>query len=132
MGKDTLNEAVLAALDSDGKLSCAAAFRIAKELDVAPLQVGQAANDLEVRLNRCQLGLFGYGPKAEGRHKIVEPADDVEAELAQAIQDSQSDGKLDCQAVWDIAASMRIPKMNVAAAAETLGVKISRCQLGAF
>ena len=132
MGKDTLNEAVLAALDSDGKLSCAAAFRIAKELDVAPLQVGQAANDLEVRLNRCQLGLFGYGPKAEGRHKIVEPADEVEAELTQVIQDSLSDGKLDCQAVWEIAASMRIPKMNVAAAAETLGVKISRCQLGAF
>jgi hypothetical protein len=132
MVNEAVKEAVQVALDSEGKLSCAAAFRIARELDVSPGQIGQVADGLEVRLNRCQLGLFGYGPKAEGRHKIVEPADDVEEGLAQAIQDSLRNGELGCDAAWEIAAAMRIPKMKVAAAAETLGIKISRCQLGAF
>ena len=132
MTRETVLEAVRAGLDSEGKLSCAAAFRITKELDAEPLEVGQAADAIEVRLNRCQLGLFGYGPKAEGRHKIVEPAAEVETGLAQAIRDGLSEGKLTCRAAWEIAAAMRIPKMHVAAAAETLEVKISPCQLGAF
>ena len=132
MANDALKEAVRAALDSEGKLSCAAAFRITREMDVSPSQVGQLADALEVRLNRCQLGLFGYGPKAEGRHKIVKPAEEVEEELAKAIRDGLGNGELSCEVAWEIADLMRIPKMHVAAAAETLGIKISRCQLGAF
>lgn len=119
-------------LDSEGMLPCAAAFRVAEELGVEPLLVGQTADEMGVRLNRCQLGLFGYGPKAEGRHKIVRPADVVEPALAQAIQDSLSQGRLSCQSAWEIAAALGIPKMDVSAAAEALGIRIARCQLGAF
>ncbi|HID89827.1 MAG TPA: hypothetical protein EYP52_09005, partial [Anaerolineae bacterium] len=97
-----------------------------------PLEVGQTADALGIRLNRCQLGLFGYGPKAEGRHKIVQPAETVEPGLAQAIRDNLVEGKLPCRAAWDIASALRIPKMDVSAAAEALGIKITRCQLGAF
>lgn len=119
-------------LDTDGMLSCAAAFQVARELDIEPLAVGQAADRLEIRLNRCQLGLFGYGPKAEGRHKIVRPATVVEPGLAQAIRDGLREGRLPCETAWEIAEALRIPKMNVAAAAEALGIKIVHCQLGAF
>lgn len=40
----------------EGKLRCAAAFRIAEELDMTPLAVGQTADALEVRLARCNWG----------------------------------------------------------------------------
>ena len=53
----------------DGQLRCATAFGVAGELGVQPLAVGLAANELDVALSHCQLGLFGYGPKAEGKHK---------------------------------------------------------------
>jgi len=129
---EPLAKAIRDRLDEEGMLSCARAFRIAEELEVEPLEVGQAADALEIRLNRCQLGLFGYGPKAEGRHKIVRPMERVEPGLAQAIQDSLVEGKLPCRVAWEIASALRIPKMDVAAAAEALGVKIVRCQLGAF
>lgn len=42
----------------DGKLPCAIAFKIAKELKVGPRDVGEAANRSSVKISRCQLGCF--------------------------------------------------------------------------
>ena len=112
----------------EGMLSCAAAFRIAKDLGVTPLAVGQAADALDVRLARCQLGLFGYGePKS-----IVKPAEEVSPELEQAIREGLILGRLPCPVVWAIAVRFGMPKMHVANAAEKLEVRIGQCQLDAF
>jgi len=42
----------------DGRLPCAIAFKIAKELKVRPRDVGDAANRLSVKISGCQLGCF--------------------------------------------------------------------------
>ena len=42
----------------DGKLPCAVAFKIAKELKVSPREVGKAANKLAIKISNCQLGCF--------------------------------------------------------------------------
>jgi hypothetical protein len=42
----------------DGRLPCAVAFKIAKELKVSPRDVGDAANRLSVKISSCQLGCF--------------------------------------------------------------------------
>jgi len=42
----------------NGRLPCAAAFRIAKKLKVSPRQVGDAANRLKIKIASCQLGCF--------------------------------------------------------------------------
>ncbi|MFC2066528.1 hypothetical protein ACFLUO_05655 [Chloroflexota bacterium] len=42
----------------NGKLSCAVAFKIAKELKVSPGEVGEAANKLSIKICSCQLGCF--------------------------------------------------------------------------
>ena len=47
---------------SDGKISCAAAFKVASKLKVTPHEVGFTIDLLEVPVIKCQLGLFGYGP----------------------------------------------------------------------
>jgi hypothetical protein len=113
---------------SEGKLRCADAFLIAEELAVMPLDVGEAADELEVRLARCQLGLFGYGdPK-----RIVKPAERVAPMLEQAIREGLVGGRLPCAEAWAIAARLEIPKLEVANAAEKLDIRISQCQLGAF
>ncbi len=129
---ERIADAIRRHLDTEGMLSCAAAFRVAEELGVEPLEVGRAADEMGVRLNRCQLGLFGYGPKVEGRHKIVRPAETVEPGLAQAIHDGLTEGRLPCRVAWEIAGTLGIPRMDVSAAAEALGIRIARCQLGAF
>ncbi len=42
----------------EGKLPCAVAFKIAKEMKISPGNVGEAANRLSVKISRCQLGCF--------------------------------------------------------------------------
>lgn len=112
----------------EGTLSCAEALRIAEELGVAPLAVGQAADAAGVRLVRCQLGLFGYG-----EHKrVVRPAESVSPELEQAIRERLIEGRLPCATAWAIAERLGLARMEVSNAAERLGIHIKPCQLGAF
>ena len=55
---DTELEKKIEASLVDGKLFCAVAFKIAKELKVSPREVGKAADSLGVRIAGCQLGCF--------------------------------------------------------------------------
>ena len=42
----------------DGRLPCAVAFQIAREVKVSPREVGEAVNRLSVKICTCQLGCF--------------------------------------------------------------------------
>ena len=126
-----MDEKIAAAIErraKNGELRCAEAFRIAEDLGVTPLAVGQTANELDVRLARCQLGLFGHGPQKS----ITEPAEEVPPDLEQAIREGLIVGRLPCAVAWAIAARFGMPKLHVANAAEGLEVRIGQCQLGAF
>ncbi len=47
----------------EGQLPCAVAFQIAKTLHVPLRKVGDAANELGIKIVDCQLGCFGGGKK---------------------------------------------------------------------
>jgi hypothetical protein len=113
---------------SEGGIPCAVAFRIASDLNVTPGLVGKTADMLELRLKKCQLGLFGYEPNK----RIVKPAEAVSKELEARIQKGLTEGRLSCKTAWEIAEESGLTKMAVAAACEHLGLKITACQLGAF
>ena len=83
---------------------------------------------LEIRIIRCQMGIFGYEPEK----KVVKPTENVPDELERAIRDKLADGKLTCALAWEVTRTLKIPKMNVSSACEKLGIKIKLCQLGAF
>jgi len=129
---ESMAEAVQKALKG-GQLPCASAFAIAERLGVEPLHVGQEADALGVRLSKCQLGLFGYGSKAEGTHRRVKPMKDIPPDLAGAIRAAvDEDGKLSCAAAWCVANELGVAKRRVSDAAEGMGVRLVQCQLGAF
>jgi hypothetical protein len=113
---------------SEGKISCAAAFKIANDHGVSPLQVGFTIDVLEIPLTKCQLGLFGYNP----RKGFVKPADSVSSGLEDAIRQALVNDRLSCAAAWEIAERLGMGKMDVTAACEALRVKIASCQLGSF
>jgi hypothetical protein len=113
---------------SNRKISCSAAHKIAKDLNVSPAEVGFTTDILEIRIVKCQLGLHGFYPEK----RIVKPAENVSQTLKEAIRDSIADGKLECAAAWDIAKRLGIARMDVSSACEGLKIKISSCQLGAF
>jgi len=48
----------------DGRLPCARAFELAKELDVPVSRIGKACDEMGVKITNCQLGCFGR--KGEG------------------------------------------------------------------
>ena len=126
-----LNPAIADAVrkaSSDGKVTCAAAFRIVREMALSPRDVGVAIDLLETRIAKCQLGLYGYEPQS----RILKPADHVSDELKHAIEDALVDGRITCVGCWDIAKRLSCAKMHVAEACEAMHVKISQCQLGSF
>ena len=63
--------------------------------------------------------------KIDGNLKI----DDA---LAAAIRARLRDGRLPCAAAFAIAEELGIPRSEVGRAADALGIRLSRCQLGAF
>lgn len=113
---------------NNNELSCAHAEAIARDTATTLAEVGINLDLLEMRIGKCQLGLFGYNPTS----KAVKPATNVSPELTAAIQNALSNERLPCAAAWAIAASLGIPRMAVARACETLEIKIKPCQLGAF
>ena len=136
------------------KLPCAAAFAIAKAQGVPPRLVGQTADALQVRLCRCQLGLFGYPGKTgwdipiDGNRPITEhpTPEGLKSALceaaggaagAQSDSDAQSSvtgakGQLTCAQAWALATHFNTSKMLVGYLANQLGIHIVVCQLGAF
>ena len=42
----------------DGKIACAAAFRLADELGLSRKDLGQLLNELKIKIIQCQLGCF--------------------------------------------------------------------------
>lgn len=111
-----------------GEISCAAAFKIAGDLEASPLEVGFTIDVLEIPITKCQLGLFGYNPDS----KFIKPAESVSSELEDAIHQALVDNRLTCIAAWEIAERLGLGKMDVASACEALKIKIASCQLGTF
>ncbi len=120
-------EAVKAKTTKEG-IACTDATNVALTQGRSMSDVGRVIDLLEITIIKCQLGLFGYHP---GR-KIVKPMPSVDPKMEAAIKNRLSQGTLSCQAAWEIADSFGLPRMTVASACETLGIKIIACQLGAF
>ncbi|MDN5344789.1 MAG: hypothetical protein PWQ18_901 [Clostridia bacterium] len=57
--QETIQAAVKeAAASHGGKLPCAVAQEVARRLQVPMREVGQAADDLKIKIIQCQLGCF--------------------------------------------------------------------------
>jgi len=125
---DTVEEYV-----EDGMLACDDAHQVAEKLGISPLQVGDAVNqDSRFRFSRCQLGLFGYGPKPQGLHKVVLKATHIPEDIGAAIDAQTVSGRISCQAVWDLAKEFHYPRLAMANMIETKGLQVTPCQLGCF
>lgn len=110
------------------ELPCALAFEIAKTLEVTPQAIGKTADLMNLRLVKCQLGLFGYGPEK----KIVRAQTCDNDRLGAAIEAAMADGRVSCRQAWDIAAGLNLRKLTVSGVCEGMNLKVKPCQLGAF
>jgi hypothetical protein len=113
------------------ELACAMGEKISKELKVDISEVGITADLLEMKIKKCQLGLFGWGKKAN-HGKDIQAAKSVSVEMKKALQAVAENGAVTCAALWAIADHLGIERKEVSTACDTLGLKIRACQLGTF
>jgi hypothetical protein len=119
-------------VEDDGRVTCAAMHRIARKLGVEPLEVGGAATEADIHASQCQLGLFGHSARGQGKGRIVRGDVDVSDELAEHMRSAVVGGRLPCAAAWDIATELKLSRLDLGNAAETLDIPIAPCQLGFF
>lgn len=112
----------------NNSMSCKKAEEIAGALGFSLEETGRTIDILNIKINKCQLGLFGYGET----QKIVQPAKEITPELKESITAALQNERLSCLAAWEIAGKLNISRTKVAAACEALNIKIKPCQLGAF
>jgi hypothetical protein len=111
-----------------GEMACGDANRIAGSMKIDLKEVGVALDLMEIRIAKCQLGLFGHSKN----DKPIKPAKIIKTDMEEAIREALVDGRLSCKAAWDIAARFGVPKVRIASLCEAFKIKIKPCQLGAF
>ena len=116
----------------DGKLPCAVAHYIADSLGLSPRAVGEVADEIKASFSMCQLGAFGYGRKGQSCYKLFGRPVEVPQEVLERIRAKASDGKVGCQDLWEIADSCGVTRVEAGNAADSLDLKITMCQIGAF
>ncbi|MCK5542460.1 MAG: hypothetical protein KAI40_07180 [Desulfobacterales bacterium] len=114
----------------DEKIPCQKIHAVANELSRIPIQVGIQADLIELRLNCCQLGLFGWEKESSG--KLIDKNIQINDILEEALDKSAKDNRITCSDCWDIAKNLKIKKLDIGSACEKKGIKIKKCQLGAF
>ncbi len=125
---DSALASALQGLTEKGEIACADVFKVVSELGVSSSEAGKAVDLLNIKLIKCQLGLYGYSPE----RIIIKPAENVSQELESMIRNNLVEERLPCAHAWKIAADLKMKKMDVSSAAEALKIKIKPCQLGAF
>jgi hypothetical protein len=117
----------------NGRLSCAAACAAAREIDVAPIEIGRTADRLRIRLDRCELGLFGYARHTKGWDGAGVASLPVPYGLEDALKTAGAGrGEVSCERLCQEAARFSAPLLQVGWLADRLGLKIGDCPLGAF
>lgn len=112
------------------RLPCLSAHYAANKLRITALEVGEAADNADVRISRCQLGLFGF--EEFGEKRFTGCVATIPSELRDAIASSASADTVPCVEAWGIADDLGIPRLLVGAAANEMGIRVAGCQLGCF
>ncbi|MBI9106316.1 MAG: hypothetical protein JEZ04_06175 [Spirochaetales bacterium] len=127
-----LNERAAAALKKrvhEGRISCNAAHEAAAAAGIKAEAVGRALDLMEVRINGCQLGLFGH--KTDRGKADLSPREDAE-QLRMAVKARADEDGISCLSLWEAAAEAGSPKIHAAAVCEAENIRVHSCQLGAF
>ena len=111
-----------------GYLPCAVAFRIAKEIQIPKVAVGEMTDRLGIRIMNCQIGCF----KVDKTIHDNTAHEDLDDGIVSKLNALKENNELTCANVFDLAQQLKSTPMVIADAANLRDLRIQNCQLGCF
>ena len=115
-----LQEAIRNTLNSEGKLTCADAYKVSAKTKTPIGKVGQTAKDMGIRISDCGLGQFGKLEKGEYSKVVYD-------RLKPHLND---DNKVVCKIARDVARGIGLK--TVRGTLEVKNIDVTYCELGCF
>lgn len=107
-------------LDEEGKLSCLKAFKVARLIGIADIDMSDACKSENIKITNCELGVFG---------KIK--FQDAESAIYNKIaQNFTQDKDVSCKILWEIARESSLRR--VGSTVKFTDIEVINCQLGCF
>lgn len=128
---ESIAKAIREKSPTKNEIACRIAEKIAKELNVSLFEVGITADLMEIKIKNCQLGLFGWGNQPN-HGKDLHPISSIPEDIRKALEEVAENRRVTCASVWAIADRLGKDRKLISTACETLGLKITACQLGTF
>lgn len=118
----TQMDLVLTNLDSDGRLTCLKAFKVAKLIGMKPKDMAEVAKSMNIKISNCELGVFG-------KLQFTQMNEDIYNTL---IKGNRENKKVDCEVAWKMAQEKGSTLKKVASSIKNSDIKVTKCQLGCF
>ncbi len=117
---ETQKNFILTNLDDDGRLTCLKAFKVARLINLKPLQMSDACKSINVKITNCELGVFGKLTFKEAEtaiyHKIA--------------KNFTQNTKVTCKTLWYQAQENTLKR--VGSTVKNSDIEVTYCQLGCF
>lgn len=115
-----LNDEILKNLNEKGRLDCSSAFKLAKKFALEPKELANIANDMQIKIDNCELGQFGSLPKDEADVEILH-------KLEFKLDDKR---RIFCKDARELAKGVGLKKIRSTLKEYKIDVKY--CELGCF
>lgn len=107
-------------LNDDGKINCLDSFKLARELKIEPNEIAKITKKYNIKIDNCELGVFGH-------HKFGEKRDDIYEKLSSKADNEK---KIECSVAWEVAKEFSLNK--VGSTTKKSDIEVIYCQLGCF
>ncbi|MFT5661243.1 MAG: hypothetical protein ACI9TV_001889 [Sulfurimonas sp.] len=107
-------------LNDDGKINCLDAFKLARELKIEPSEIAELTKAHSIKIDNCELGVFGSNDFGEAREDIYE----------KLFSKANDKNQVECVAAWEVAQDFSLKK--VGATTKKSDIEVTYCQLGCF
>ena len=106
-------------LNENGKINCLDAFKLAKILKINPGEIAELTKKHGIKIDNCELGVFG-------NNDFVEARDDIYEKLSSLADDEK---RVECKVAWEVAKEFSLKKVGSTTKSD---LKVIYCQLGCF
>lgn len=118
--REDIAEFIKTSLNENGRLNCATAFKIATKTKSEPKDVSSIANELNIRIDNCDLGQFGRLEMQNGSTEVLE-------KLKPFLDDKN---RIFCKDARACASGISLKKVR--STLKDFKIDVKYCELGCF